>query len=109
MDNNIQALGIYNNSLIAGGWFRHAGGAAVNYIARWDGSSWSDYGTGISSTNIYVFAFVVYDNVLYTGGLFTFGFTNGIAMWNGSSWVPVGLGTDNYVRCLATYAAWTSD
>src|SRR5437899_9743848 len=44
------------SNLYAGGEFTTAGGSAVNYIAKWNGSSWSALGSGMSST---VFALAV--------------------------------------------------
>ena len=36
--------------LVAGGSFGASGGVAVNHIARWDGSTWSAFGSGTNST-----------------------------------------------------------
>ena len=35
--------------MYAGGYFRTAGGRSANYIAQWNGSSWSALGPGLSS------------------------------------------------------------
>ena len=34
--------------LIASGWFTSAGGVSANYVARWNGSTWSAIGSGMS-------------------------------------------------------------
>ncbi len=44
----VDALG----NLYAGGFFTFAGGVAANYIARWDGTSWSALGTGINDSGL---------------------------------------------------------
>ena len=37
-----------NGDLVAGGWFMAAGGVSANRIARWNGTSWSALGSGMS-------------------------------------------------------------
>ena len=45
MNGQVLALCVYNNELIAGGSFTTAGGISANYIAKWNGSSWSPLGS----------------------------------------------------------------
>jgi hypothetical protein len=59
--------------LVAGGFFTTAGGVAAEYIAKWDGSSWSPLGGGM---NDWVDALEVFDDgiglsALYAGGYFS--------------------------------------
>ena len=58
------------NSLYAGGDFTKAGNctSGCNYIAKWDGSKWSDLDSG---TNAAVFAIDVKGSYVYAGGDFT--------------------------------------
>ncbi len=89
-------------NLYAGGSFTFAGGVPANYIAEWNGSSWSALGGGMDNT---VNALAV-DGAgnLYAGGDFIYagGTTaNYVAVWNGTSWSPVGSGLDNSVSALA--------
>ncbi|RKX25709.1 MAG: hypothetical protein DRP45_05285 [Candidatus Zixiibacteriota bacterium] len=99
----VQTLTVYDGKLIAGGDFTTAGGLVTDYIASWDGNSWSPLGSGMSSG---VEALTLYDGKLIAGGYFT---TAGgvvadyIASWNGSSWSPLGSGMNNSVRCLTVY------
>ena len=44
----VSALAVSGSTLYAGGDFTTAGGTAANYIAQWNGSSWSALGSGIS-------------------------------------------------------------
>jgi len=100
-------------ALYAGGEFTTAGGVAANFIAKWNGSSWSALGSGM---NDWVLALATFDDgsgggpALYAGGFFT---TAGgvaatfIAKWNGSSWSALGSGMNGGsfpgVYALATF------
>ncbi len=37
----------FNGELYAGGWFTSAGGITSNYIAKWNGSTWTSLGQGV--------------------------------------------------------------
>ncbi|MGA2508123.1 MAG: T9SS type A sorting domain-containing protein [Chitinispirillaceae bacterium] len=95
-----------SGNLYTGGIFDTAGGVAMNNIAKWNGSSWSALGSGISGT-VSALAFDSSGN-LYAGGIFdTEGgvATNSIARWNGSAWSALGSGmggTLPYVNSLAS-------
>ena len=52
------ALAVSGSNLYAGGYFTTAGGSAANYIAKWDGSSWSALVSGWGM-NSYVFALML--------------------------------------------------
>jgi len=47
MNNAVYALASYNGYLVAGWRVSFAGGAAIGYIAQWNGSSWLPAGIGI--------------------------------------------------------------
>lgn len=97
----VNALSIYNNELIAGGFFTTAGGVNANNIAKWNGSNWAPLGSGLNGT---VRALTVYGNDLILGGDFYIaGGINAIAKWNGNSWSPLGSGIDNIVYALTVY------
>ena len=87
------------SALHAGGTFIAIGGITVNYIAKWNGSSWLPLGTGVQHVfgTAYVGAMAVYDDgwgpALYVGGRFTSAggvSVDSIARWDGTSWSPVG-------------------
>lgn len=93
-------LAIFNDgsgdALYVGGFFTEAGGEQVNYIAKWDGTSWSDLAGGVG---FWVLATTVFDDgsgpALYVGGEFTTAggiSVNSIARWDGSEWSSVGDG-----------------
>lgn len=91
----VGALANYNNELVAGGRFNNAGGVPVNFIAKWNGSSWSDLGGGFPGSQVGIFALHVSNNVLYAGGLFSTAGTvsaNSVAKWDGTGWSALGTG-----------------
>ena len=81
-----------NGDLVAAGRFTSAGGAPANHIARWDGTTWSPLGSGLSggATGVYVNALAVLPNGdLVAGGNFTAAGglpAMGVARWNGVAW-----------------------
>jgi len=86
--------------LVAGGFFTTAGGMTRNRIARWDGSAWQSFGSGMSAI---VRAATTWDSdgagplpaQLVAGGDFTTASgvsVNRIARWTGSAWQPLGSG-----------------
>ena len=56
-----------SGNLYVRGHFTVAGDVVVNYIAKWNGSSWSALGTGM---NDYVYALAVSGSHVYAGGSF---------------------------------------
>jgi hypothetical protein len=90
-----------DGQLYAGGTFTNSGEIAVTNLARWNGSSWSAVGGGVTGTSGVlggspVAALQFIGNDLYVGGRFT---TVGgsvtasnIAKWNGSTWSALGSG-----------------
>lgn len=97
----VSALAVSGNNLFAGGGFNTAGGTPANYIAEWNGSSWSALGSGMNSV---VLCLAVSGNTLYAGGQFTDAGgvpASYIAQWNDSSWSAVGSGLNGDVEALA--------
>jgi hypothetical protein len=103
MDSWVYALAMDGSgNVYAGGSFTTAGGSSANYIARWDGSSWSALGTGMNS-DVLALAVDGSGNV-YAGGSFTTAGgsnANYIAKWDGTSWSAVGMGMNGNVLALA--------
>jgi hypothetical protein len=115
----VLALAVFDDgsgpALYAGGTFTQAGGIPANGIAKWDGSSWSPLGDGVTNSNIYsVIALQVFDDgtgpALYAGGQFTHAGGKpavGIARWDGSTWSALGSGigtaSNSFVEALAVF------
>lgn len=94
-------------ALFVGGGFTSIAGETHNYIARWDGSVWSNVGAGLG---LDVYALAVFDDgsgpALYAGGRFpTAGAApaSNIAKWDGAQWSALGSGTDGDVLALAVH------
>jgi len=113
----VLALAVYNNELIAAGFFSSAGGVIAHNIAKWNGSAWSPLGSGIPTLNSIVYCLTVFQGKLVAGGLFSDAGSvqvNNIAQWNGTSWSALGSGvegdeSDNgYVVALAVYIDTTA-
>ncbi|MGD8454012.1 MAG: immunoglobulin domain-containing protein [Phycisphaerae bacterium] len=97
-------------ALYAAGDFTTIDGVAANHIAKWDGTTWSALGEGITHYDRPVYALAVYDDgsgpALFVGG--TFRYVAGdpvyyIAKWDGSQWSPLGESVNNSVSALAVY------
>lgn len=89
--NAVRALSIFEGDLVVGG------SATPNTYgtARWDGTTWSQVGTGSGSTGAY--ALTVYNGSLIAAGIsshFDGVAAERIARWNGVSWQPMGAGMD---------------
>ena len=112
------ALAVSGNDLYVGGSLSGVCGSIincsngqrdVNSVVRWDGSTWSTLGNGLSNI---VYALAVSGNDLYAAGVFTEACGNEtcdngnsparhIARWNGSGWSGLGNGFDDDVYALA--------
>ncbi len=87
----VLAIERHSGSTYAAGAFTMAGTAAVNRVARWNGSAWVDVGGGF---NGFVQTLISSGGFLYAGGAFT---TAGpgavtarrIARWDGATWTEV--------------------
>jgi hypothetical protein len=87
----VYALTTFQGELIAAGLFDGAGGGPARNIARWNGSSWRQLGTGIEDG--VVTCLNTFGVELVAGGLLhTAGGTAvvGVARWNGTRWAGIG-------------------
>lgn len=96
-DYQINCLEVYNNDLYAAGQFVTIDNVPVNRIAKWNGTSWTDVGGGLTGGMGEVICMTVFHNQLYVGGNFTAAGSGNlstyyVARWNGASWDSVGTG-----------------
>jgi hypothetical protein len=107
MNGDVNALVVYNDELIAGGNFTHAGGMTVNRVARWNGREWTALQHGVAgSSTVRVNALAVYDGDLVVAGSFDNASgvaANAIARWDGSAWAALGSGLGSQVSALAVH------
>ncbi|HAS81706.1 MAG TPA: hypothetical protein DCS43_03265, partial [Verrucomicrobia bacterium] len=96
----VEALAYDGINLYAGGDFINSGSSNIYYLAKWNGSAWSQVGGGMGG----VVKSLVYTNGnLYVGGRFNRAGTNFfpyVAMWNGSVWTNFGEGPNGEVNKL---------
>ena len=117
---SIEAMCVYDDgngpALYVGGILGSASGIPADNVAKWDGSTWSALGSGVTGGGQYpaVNTLVVYDDgsgpALYVGGQFTSAGgvpVNGVAKWNGATWSSIpGVSPTppgNAVRALTTH------
>jgi len=114
MDGAVYATIVYDDgsgpALYVGGSFQHANGVPAAGIAKWDGTSWSALGSGISGGSGFVDAFAVYDDgsgpALFVGGSFTSAGgvpANNVARWDGSAWTALASGSACAISTLTTF------
>lgn len=72
--------------IYAGGNFRNA--ANNNFVARWDGTDWSELGSGAAALNANgsILTLATYGNTIYAAGGFTKNSRAYVAKWDGASW-----------------------
>jgi hypothetical protein len=114
----VRALSVFDDgggpALYAGGIFGIAGGVAANNIAKWNGTSWSGLGSGMSGGSpSAVFALTVFTlgsaTALYAGGEFSLAggiSAHNIARWNGSSWSHLGGGVGGVLPAVLDLTAF---
>jgi len=66
----VYALAVSGRDVYAGGVFTTAGGSPANFVAKWDGTTWSALGTGMGDDTGYVYALALSGSYLYAGGAF---------------------------------------
>ena len=108
LNSSVNALAIYENNIIAGGFFDSAGGYSANRIAKWDGTKWDSIKIGVNG-KVLALA-VINDTLLYVGGSFNYAFNSGtplgvnnIAQWSGGLLSAVSQGVEDTVSALCAY------
>ncbi|HMN97770.1 MAG TPA: hypothetical protein PKC43_14975 [Phycisphaerales bacterium] len=116
LDGTVRALCVYDDGLsggpmlCAGGEFTAADGVGVSRIARWNGSVWLPFGSGMNGAVRSLVASApgkgTPQPTLYAGGAFTTAggvSANRVARWNGVTWSPLGTGMNGPVDALALF------
>lgn len=94
-------------NLYIGGLFLHVGGVTAAHVARWNGSTWSAVGSGLSNNSGAYVTCLAADGRgnVYAGGAFTNAggvAARRIARWDGVSWHALGSGLNATPDALAT-------
>ena len=95
---SVSALAVSGSDLYAGGDFTTAGGSAANYIAKWNGSSWSALGSGMNGVSM---RWRCRAATCMRGAISrrrAAARPINIAKWNGSSWSALGSGMNGEER-----------
>jgi hypothetical protein len=103
---NVYDMATDGTQLYVGGTFNSAGGQTANYVAKWDGSSWSALGQGPDNgVNDVVFALAVNNHVLYVAGYVRRvedgSFHQAIFKWDGASWSDFGSSIEGTIRAIS--------
>jgi len=110
LDGEVNSLYSLDSNLIASGYFQEIGGIGAEYLAQWNGSSWSGYnlnsGEGLNGS---IDDFAVYNGMLVAIG--RFGNAGGeavdsFAAWDGQSWSSLNFalpGTNESKSDVITY------
>ena len=95
------AMTTYGGDLVIGGSFTSIDGVAANRVARWNGSTWSALGTGLTGAFDRVDALTVHAGQLVAGGSLT---TGHVKVFNEpvGDWETLGLGFNSTVSSLAS-------
>jgi hypothetical protein len=95
-----------NGDLVAGGNFDRIGTLVVNGLARWDGTAWSAFGTGLFKANGLAGAWAM--DAAPNGDLVVAGVFDSVAgvaaanvaRWSGTSWSALGNGVSGMPACV---------
>jgi hypothetical protein len=112
----VAAIAVSGADVYAGGVFDLADGIQANHIAKWNGASWSNLGSGLEGEedNARVQAIVPAGTDIYVGGRFTSAGgspANSIAKWDGENWsaLSAGVGGGSYYPDVNTIAVIGTD
>jgi hypothetical protein len=100
LDGGVTAVALSGTDVIAAGNFKFADGLRVNHIARWDGSSWSAFGSGIPYE---------INGITVSGGSVIAAYKintvqgSRVVQWSGSSWQQIGAFTSGDITAIADW------
>ena len=100
----VYATAVAGEVVYVAGDFTDAGGSPANYVAKWNGTSWSALGSGFVDT---VYAAALSGDDFYAAGYFETpdgSVANRIVKWDGGSWSVLGEfanGDENYFVAMA--------
>jgi hypothetical protein len=97
---SVRAFAVYQGKLIVGGYLSTSFGDPGNGVVAWDGTNWSQLGSGVAGE---IRCMAVFNNELWVGG----GFLSAgnvpaqyLAKWDGSQWNSVGISPTNVITAM---------
>ena len=104
LDGNVYTVSeLPNGNIFAGGEFLRAGGALVQQIAQWNGSTWSGLAPGVEAGAEVDAILAAASGNIIAGGTFTHIGTidaGHIASFDGTTWTPMNAGLNSAVRAM---------
>ncbi len=108
MDTPPHTLNVYAGLLVAGGWFRQVGQAAIPNLAAWDGATWSplidvSVPSQFHGLDYRPSALGSFEGHLAVGGKFDFSDNSalhGLGLWDGSAWESPGPNLPGLWDCI---------
>ncbi len=100
----VRALTRLGDDMVVGGTFTTISGTAVNHVARWDGTTFSPLGAGLTGVSVDSLLTLANGDVVAGGVFLQSGPTalNHVGRWDGSSWSGFGGGMNQQVLALCT-------
>ncbi|MDB6027343.1 MAG: hypothetical protein JWM68_3566, partial [Verrucomicrobiales bacterium] len=98
-DGVIQEVIRNGTNIIVGGSFENAGTVAAANVAKWTGTNWQSFGSGLNGP---VYALAASGSNLYAGGSFTLPGGTNVARWTGFNWQTLDSGFDDVVTSLVS-------
>ena len=97
----VRAIALHQNHVYVGGAFNQAGAVYADNVAQWDGTSWTQMGSGMDNR---VYAMSALGDDIYAGGSFLYAgglAASYIARWDGTQWSALPGELDGNVYCMA--------
>jgi hypothetical protein len=101
----VSMLAASGSTLYAVGDFAGPPGMPLDTFAKWDGTSWSAFGSGFEVENAEFSALAVSGETVYIAGYSWTGTTydNFLTKWDGTAWSPLPWDVDDSIYVLAAY------
>jgi hypothetical protein len=103
IDGEVRALTPSGSDMIVGGTFVSSAGASSSRVAKWNGTTLSALGSGITGTSVDALLTLGNGDII-VGGQFLAAAgvsVNNVARWDGANWSSVGTGFNQQVLALA--------
>jgi len=109
---SLWSMEVYKGELYVGGNISKGEGNVGHGIQKWNGTVWSEVGTGLMDVNHTTMSWasakkiMQYQNKLYASGTFYYAgdvFTRGLAVWDGNQWCSIDSSFNGYSSAFAFF------